>query len=336
MLENGDIIDNGGKFQAEITIQKVVKETTFYLFILHLSFLTSEPLTPSHAYPFRVPFLAHSEIATIVPAYLVKKGVLNYGYQLTVKSTSKFRINITLCASAIREHIYQPVTYELVRLFIFSETGSLRPSSFIDFSIRHIWPKTLELRRLDKYLRKFATRGLTGLFPLPYHQSPVPHPHYIKYLDYPTSDPRLYHYHLPKATIPLLTSIADEEKIYLAKFLPFGEEFSSWMNINYLGREPLPNYPKRNLFIIGRVPKFPGPYFLKVYNILILPCLNPARLVDKTTQTTGIIVQMSNFRLFQQPPEELIDVESKIEETETFQDDPSSTQVVIQPNKLFV
>jgi hypothetical protein len=293
-VDNGDIVHPDERLRAVIRTSNNPTEV-LYLFLMHLSFLTKQPVQPDHDLPFQAPFTLNSYEAKIVPAYLVKKGKIHYGYQISSADVPIINLRINL---AINPSIKQSISekfYELMRFVVFNESGTFHVQDFHDLAIIQFWPKRFRQRKLANKEKLF--KGLPNFNPLPFYQSPSPHPDFIKALG------KIPHPSLlkPGAT-PSIISVGDENSLYVAKYLPKGTNFKSIINVTAVDTEPLPKFPIKTLNELAKIPTSLGDYFAKIYENFLKPtvalkmyiipshlCPKPY-LSDQSTQTEGIVI----------------------------------------------
>ena len=85
---------------------------------------------------------------------------------------------------------------------------------------------------------------------------------------------------------PLLVATGSQDEILYARFAPWGEANSMWVNPTFLCKEPIPIYSRADLITIGSMVKYSGSYFRNLCEHLILPLLAPPSQSHKFTQTS--------------------------------------------------
>jgi len=185
----------------------------------------------------------------------------------------------TLLSSALKEHHGWPLVYESVRFLLFSNSGLLNPISHFDFLIKYKKPTVGQKILTGMQLRKLI-RGLYSLNPLPYHQSPIPHPYFldVNILTESGQGPT-------KASSPKLVSIGNEELIKITEYFPKINGFQSWIPVNRIRSDQPPKYSFNTLEELTRKVAPHSCYSRNLRGLFSLPTFRPTHL-DQSTQTS--------------------------------------------------
>ena len=215
-----------------------------------------------------------------MPAYFIKDGIIHYGYQLVSRNRVYVKLCLTLISVPLKEHYGWLKAYEPVRFVLFSNSGLLNPISHFNIVIRY------HRNRVRKVLggiqlRKLS-RSLHPLSPIPYHQSPSPHPYFLDFVD-----PKIAAQGSSKATPPIITSTGNLETILVASFLPTVNVSRSWHSLRFIQPDRLPNFSESTLLEITQES---APYSIhsrKLRELFNLPTFQPTHY-DQSTQTLQI------------------------------------------------
>jgi hypothetical protein len=284
------IVEEGATLRSILYTPYPGAVQTFYLFLLHLSSLSEEAIMPSHDHPCKAPFSLSAQGAVIASAYYVRKGIKHFGYQITIAQRLTTEVKVFLKSKPITEHLTQPTIHEMVRLYLFGDS-SLNPLAYLDFIIRYNSKKQSagSKRFYIHVLGENLGKNNSMFYPLPYHQSPLPHP---SYLETPFKSSQI--------NFPLCVTIADTEIAYTSKFLPWGANFVSWTRLSDHKPEPIPTFPPKTLKKIEPHLSLDDPYSCKLYRTFFN---NPNAPTSKTTfkeagtQTEGMYFMLHHSTL---------------------------------------
>lgn len=260
----------------------------FYLFLFHLTSLSEQAIEPFHPHPFRVPFLVHTFDAKVYPAYYVRKGIAHYGYQIVAHELNHVELKITLCLLPLIENRFIKRIYELVRLHLFPDSGSLTSLHYFDLIIEHQWPRGNRKPTIRNQWGKVMPE-ISNNFPLPYYQSPIPHPDFTQLTMTTFSAIQL-------AVVPFLTSIGNETFVRTAPYYPNDLTQETYMPADYSNQEFIPTLPSTTLNKIVGPPRNLSRYFMKFYDLFIGPYLlsrpstHSSTRHHKAVQTDGTVV----------------------------------------------
>jgi hypothetical protein len=279
-LNNGEVVQEGGRIQAIICNKERFTPSVFYIFLTHLSLLTNRAVEPCHMCPFKAPFLVYGLTKRVkcIPATLIKNGVTHYGYQIIPVERTFIRLCITLTTQVLPEHLGWLTAYESLRFSLFSNSGLMNPTSHFDIIVKYESP-SLHKKTLSPFQR-YKLGKPSGLeAPLPYHQSPIPHPHYIDFEPIPAHGLNPH-----KAITPTLASIANKETILVANFLPTEKRFKAWLPLNVIQRDQLPNFTTNTLTEVTQNFAPYSFYSRKLREIFSLPSFKPTHY-NQSSQT---------------------------------------------------
>lgn len=177
--EDGRFVN--GHSKERYSIEAVVDQTgkqelpffTCYLFLMPYFCITREPIQPEHSCPYPAPFVIRANQAAIQPAYLVRQGLVHYGYQIVFSRATKIYLTVSFHNKKPERHLFD-VEYQLLRFQVFDNHGSLQPCSYMDITFEYAG---IPLRRRPPFGKLNFNTKLPH--PIPYNQSPVP------LLDYP-------------------------------------------------------------------------------------------------------------------------------------------------------
>ena len=275
-----DIVDEGSRLQVVLHAKDGSQRGVFYIFLLHLSFLTNRAVDANHPHPFRAPFLIHHITKNVrcLPAYFIKNGITHYGYQLMSRDRTYIKLYLTLISTTLKEHYGWLRAYELLRFVLFSNSGLMNPISHFDIIVRYQRSKAGR-KVLNGAQQRKLSRSLYPFAPNPYHQSPSPHPYFIEFVD-----PKLFAQSSAKATPPILTSTGNMESILVANFLPTVKVNKSWLPSTSIKDDKIPKYSEKAKIEITQEFAPYSIYSRKLRELLSLPAFQPTHY-NQSTQT---------------------------------------------------
>ena len=204
----------------------------------------------------------------------------------------------------LKENDFRAKVFELLQFMLFDNSGSIYSINEFNLAIEYIWPN-LNKKKVRLNQKSNLTKALENIFPLPFNQSPVPHPEFL-YPGPPNSDLL----DKKRGVIPEIVSTGSTNLILSANFLPQETRFTSWSNRSNYQFKLLPKYPVKTL---NELSKASGPLtnyctkikenFLKPHiamKISITPNEPKKTTLEKSTQTEGQIIMIYNQEQIEQ------------------------------------
>ena len=169
-IKEGNVIEKDFKLTMSIEShnENPYHYQTFYLFLMHYLCINRMPVQPNHNHPYPAPFVIKANQAAIQPAYILKQGMIHYGYQV-VTSTRIAKTGLTVQLHHRKPYSDLFVTdYEVLRFQLYDHDGSISPCSYLDVTAIHSgYPEDVRAPYSKLNLKPFIPH------PIPYNQSPV-------------------------------------------------------------------------------------------------------------------------------------------------------------------
>ncbi len=182
---------------------------TCYLFLMPYFCITREPIQPEHQCPYPAPFVVGCNQAAIQPAYMIRQGMIHYGYQIVFSRTNKIYLTISFHNKKPERHLFD-VEYQLIRFQLYDNNGSIRPKFYLDLTFEYAGIPLRQRAPFNKL--NFKAKIIQ---PIPYNQSPVPLLEYTPFHPINNANDSI-----KWAYYPQWTSIGNLDGIYLGKHFP--------------------------------------------------------------------------------------------------------------------
>ena len=230
-IREGNVIEKDFKLTLSIESQNETPYhyQTFYLFLMHYFCINRTPVKPNHNHPYPAPFVIKANQATIQPAYIVKQGMIHYGFQV-VTSSRIAKTNLMVQLYHQKPYSDPFVTdYEVLRFQLYDHDGSISPCSYLDVTAIHSgYPEDIRAPYSKLNLKPSIP------YPIPYNQSPIMLQHnYTVTIGF-----KRQNFTLKGVYHPMMTIIGTADGLFWGNHFPHYDEPNSIDKVPSLVPEP--------------------------------------------------------------------------------------------------